>query len=80
SLRRLAVEMAEAVKTFRVDEALAAPVDVASPRAARATPAREAPRMAPSARPALTATRPETQLAMARSKAAQVTIEEWKEF
>jgi hypothetical protein len=81
SLRRLAVDMAEAVKTFRIDEALAAPVAVAPAPAQRAIPARETPRIAAAAaKPALTVTRPETQLAMARTRAAQTTVEEWKEF
>ena len=82
SLRRLAMDMAEAVKTFRVDEALAAPVAVAPAPAPRAIPARETPRIAPAAtaRPALALERPETRLAMARTKAAQATVEEWKEF
>jgi methyl-accepting chemotaxis protein len=88
SLRRLAIEMAGAVKTFRIDEALAASIAVATAPAVaataaapRAAPAREAPRIAPAAaKTSLTVTRPETQLAMARTKGAQATVEEWKEF
>ena len=82
SLRRLAVDMSETVKAFRIDEALAAPVAAAAAPAQppRAIPTRDVPRVAAAARPALTVTRPDTQLAMARTKAAQVTVEEWKEF
>jgi len=79
SLRRLAVDMAETVRAFRVDESLAASQPAPASRPALA--AREAPRIAPrAAAPALHATRPETQLAMARTKAARATVEEWKEF